>query len=271
MPYLENRGLRFYYEVAGSPAAPPLLIIAGLTDYMAKSQWQVADLARDYHVITFDNRGAGRTSVPPPSYTTADMADDAEAILTELDMRSAHVFGFSLGGMIALNLAIRHPQRVNRLVLGCTTAGGHLLVRPSEQALGAMFSLATSGDKRRDFLDGVRFSLGPRTMETRPELVETLAEIAIDNPQTAEGRAGQIQAVLTHDVADRLPEITGPVLVMHGEQDQIIPLENGRLLAQHLPNAHFIGYSDAGHLFFIEHAERVNRDIRAFLSDNPRD
>ncbi len=266
MPYLDSRGLRFYYETTGDPVAPPLLIIAGLTDYTAKSRWQADDLARDYHVITFDNRGAGRSSVPPPGYTTADLADDAEAVLVAVGVPSAHVFGFSLGGMIALNLAIRYPQRVNRLVLGCTTAGGQLSVWPGEQVLGAVFSPTTTGDKRQDFLNGVRFSLSAHSMETRPELAQTLADIAVDNPQTAEGRAGQIQAVLTHNVVERLSEIAAPTLVMHGEADQIIPVENGRLLAQHLPNAQLITYADAGHLFFIEQAERVNQHIRSFLA-----
>ena len=177
MATIERDQLTIYYETEGDPAAPPLLLISGITDYVRKCDWQRAELARDYFVIAFDNRGGGQSSTPLPGYTTADMAGDAVAVLDAL-------------GIVAAN------------------------------------------------------------------------------PQSPAGYTGQLQAVMGHDVAERLGDIAAPALVMHGADDRLIPPDNGRLLAEYIPGARFILYPDAGHLFFIERANEVNRDIRAFLNDD---
>ncbi len=271
MPFLALRELEFYYETAGDPSAPPLLILSGLTDYTAKCEWQMSALAADFHVITFDNRGAGRSAQPPAGYSLADMADDAAAILDVLGVPAAHVFGFSMGGMIALHFALRHPERVRRLALGCTTAGGRLLVQPEARVIASLATPVTSGDPRQDFYNNLWLSLGERTQDESPVLVERLADLAVANPQTPAGYAGQLAAVLTHDVAGRLGEIRAPTLVLHGAADRFVPPENGRLLAEHIPGARLILYPGAGHLFFIERAAEVNRDLHDFLKKESTD
>lgn len=265
MPTLTINDTPLYYETAGKSDALPLLIITGITDYTAKAAWQMAGLANDFYVISFDNRGAGRSAPIPEGYTTADMADDAAAVLSALGIASAHVFGFSMGGMIALNLALNHPDRVRRLILGCTSAGGAYWARPEARVLHSLINQADSGDPRQDYYDGNWISLSDGFAAERPDVVEQLADISVANPQTPAGRAGQLQAILSHDVAGRLAEIHHPALVLHGDADRLIPPENGRLLAQSLPNAELILYPGAGHLFFVERAEEVNRDIGRFL------
>nr|HMT21756.1 alpha/beta fold hydrolase [Promineifilum sp.] len=247
MPTLTNRQPYIYYETLGDVALPPLLIIAGITDYTAKCQWQASALSDDFPVILFDNRGAGRSETPQPGYTMDDMADDAAAVLDTLDIDSAHVFGFSMGGMIAQHFALRYPQRVRRLVLGCTIAGGALTVQPEEQVVTALMNPLSTGDRRQDFYAGMWISLSDACITGQLDIVERLADLAAENPQTPIGYAGQMQAVLSHDVSDSLDEIHAPTLVLHGEADRLIPPENGRLLAAAIPGARFIPYPAAGH------------------------
>lgn len=269
MPTLTINDARFYYETAGSPDAPPLLIITGITDYTAKTAWQVAGLSADFHVITFDNRGAGRSSPIPPGYTTAAMANDAAAVLDALEIDSADVFGFSMGGMIALNLALNHPRRVRRMVLGCTSAGGPLWVSSDERVLAAFAEPETSDDPRQEYYHRMWMSISDAFVAERPDVVERLADIAVANPQTPEAFFSQLQAILSHDVAARLGDIRQPALVLHGDADRLIPPDNGRRLARGLPNAELILYPGAGHLFFVERADEVNGDIRRFLTTEP--
>lgn len=265
MPTVIIDDIPFFYETAGDPAAPPLLIITGITDYTPKAAWQMADLAADFYVITFDNRGAGRSAPLPAGYTIADMAGDAAAVLSALGIASAHVFGFSMGGMIALNMALDYPERVRRLVLGCTSAGGRLWVSSEERVLQALADPPRSGDARRDFHNGLWKSMSDSFAAEHPEVVERLADISVANPQTPAGQIGQLQAILYHDVVDRLADIRQPTLILHGDADLMIPPENGRLLAEYIHDAELIMYPGAGHLFFIERANEVNQAIRQFL------
>ena len=266
MPTVTADNHSLYYETAGDPSSPPLLIISGLSDYTPKCAWQVAGLAGDFFVVTFDNRGAGRSSPVSPGYSVADMMTDAVAVLDALNISQTHVFGFSLGGMSALHLTLNHPDRVKRLVLGCTTAGGWLTVYPDETVIAALVQPQLSSDRRDDFYNSLWMSASERSIQQQPDLIKALEEISMANPQSPEGYAAQIQALLSHDVADRLGEIQAPTLVLHGEEDRMIPQENGRLLAGHIRGAKLILYPNAGHLFFIEQAENVNRDIHHFLS-----
>lgn len=265
MPVVNLPDHYLYYETSGDPAAPPLFIISGLTDYIAKSAWQINDLSDEYFVIAYDNRGAGRSSSAKPGYTVADMADDAVAVLDALHVSEAYIFGFSLGGMIALNVALNQPEKVKRLVLGCTTAGGRLGIYPHPEIMTSLVNPEKSGDRRQDFFNGAWISVSDRCVDEQPDLLDQLAEIAVANPQTPEDYAAQIQAVFTHDVSDRLREIRTPTLVLHGQEDRLIPPENGRLLADNISGAQLILYPHAGHLFFIERAREVNQDIRTFL------
>lgn len=267
MPFVNLSHHQLYYETSGDPESPPLLILSGLTDYTDKCSWQTQDLSRDFYVISFDNRGAGRSSISDYEYTVADLADDAAAVLEALAIPVADVFGFSLGGMTALHLALNYPSRIRRLIVGCTSAGGRLGVYPDEQVMLSLTRPARSGDRRQDFLNGIWVSVSDRCLSEQPDVVDALANIAVANPQTPQSYQAQIKAVFTHDVSARLGEIRRPTLVMHGAEDRIIPAENGRHLADHIFGAQFILYPEAGHLFFIEKAAEVNSDIRAFLLD----
>ena len=264
MPIVSANGTEIYYETAGSPEAPPLLLITGLTGYAKYWYLQIPAFQEDFYVIAFDNRGAGRSSQPGPGYSMVDMANDTAALLDALDISQTFVFGISMGGMIALNLAIQFPQKVKKLALGCTTAGGPSAVMPDEKVITAM-TVPSSGDLRQDFYNSLWFILAPDTIENDPQLVELLAKHAVKNPQTPIGFMGQFHAITTHDVAGALPDLSVPTLVMHGDLDVLVPLENGRFLAEQIPDAEFKIYPNTGHLFFVEQADSVNGDLREFF------
>ncbi len=265
MPTILINDIDIYYEDQGDPANPPLLIIPGLGDPTAKCVWQSDALADGFRVIVLDNRGAGRSSNPAPGYTTALMADDAAALLDHLGITASNVFGFSLGGMVALNLALRRPDLVRRLALGCTTAGGDLAFSPDDRVMTTMVNPLSTGDRYRDYLDGVWLSCSQSFVDENPETIDRLAEITVRFPQTPEGYVGQLQAVLSHDVAADVGTLDLPVLVMHGDADVLIPLENGLALARGIPGAELIIYPGAGHLFFLEEAEAVNQALQKFF------
>ncbi len=264
MPIVSANGIEIYYETTGSPDAPPLLLITGITGYAKDWFMQVPALQEEFFVITFDNRGAGRSSQPGPGYTMVDMANDTAVLLDALNVPQAFVFGISMGGMIALNLAVHHAQKVKRLALGCTTAGGASAILPDAKVITAM-TVPSSGDLRQDFYNNLWFILAPDTIENDPRLVEQLADHAGKNPQTPTGFMGQYQALATHDVVGALADISVPTLVMHGDLDVLIPMENGRLLAEQIPGAEFKIYPNTGHLFFVEQADPVNGDLLKFF------
>ncbi len=236
MPTITVNEIEMYYETTGSPDAPPLLLITGLTGYADDWFAQVPALQDDFYVITFDNRGAGRSSQPGPGYTMIDMANDTAALLDALHVPQTFVFGVSMGGMIALNLAVHHPQKVQKLALGCTMAGGLAAVVPDQKVLFAL-TAPSSGDRQQDFYNNAWFLLAADTVENDPQLLGKLAEVAAVNPQTLTGFIGQFQAISTHDVTGALADLTIPTLVMHGDSDLLVPPENGRFLAEQIPAA----------------------------------
>ena len=264
MPSAVVNGIELHYETAGRVDAPALLLITGLTGYTDDWFLQVPAFEDDFYVITFDNRDAGKSAQPGPGYTMVDMANDTAALLDVLNIAQTYVFGISMGGMIALNLALHHPHKIKKLALGCTTAGGRSAALPGEKVLTAM-TAPTSGDKLQDFNRNLWFILAPETVENDPQLVSQLAEFAANNPQTSQGFMGQLQAIVTHDAAGAVAGIEIPTLVLHGELDLLIPVDNGRFLAEQIPGAELKIYPNTGHLFFVEQATAVNSDLRDFF------
>ena len=266
MPHAEARGARIYFEVAG--AGEPLLLIPGFGAAIPVYWANLPALSRRFRTIAFDPRGAGRSDAPDGPYTMAQFADDAAAVLDAAGVDAAHVFGTSFGGMIAMHVALRHRARVRRLVLGCSSAGGPGHVAPPPENVARFIA---AGDIT-DPAEAVRSTYFMHYSDGWAAAHDAeLVARARENERlrsTPAGRAGQLAAIQGHDVAGRLGEIGQPTLVLHGGEDGMVPIENGRALARGIPGARLIVYPKGRHVFFAELAEQVNADIAVFLAED---
>ena len=198
-------------------------------------------------------------------YTTKDQADDAAAVLKALDISKAHVVGISMGGFIAIELTLRHPELVDKLVLTATSAGGstHVQASPLFQAmLGSRSAETDPGEIARRTYTAI---MGPGYAESHPTELNRIADTARYKPQKVEGYFRQLQACLGHDASSRLSQIEVPTLVVHGTEDPLVPTENGKNLAAHIKGAKLILYPNTGHIPIIEQAEAYNCDVLEFL------
>ena len=260
MAFIQNQGAKIYWDERGQGA--PVLLIMGLG--LTSDMWHRTRplLESRYRTIALDNRGVGRSEVPPGPYSLATMASDAASVLDAAGDSSAHVFGVSMGGMIAQEFAVQYPSRVRSLILGCTSPGGPHAVRAEPAALEMLTSRATMTVE--EFSDAVlQFIHDPGTPRGRIE--EDLVIRRQWNP-SIEGYLAQLHGIMAWEAYSRLPQITAPTLVIHGETDRLIPPGNSRVIADRLPNAKLVLIPRAGHIFSTDQPEASHRAILDFLA-----
>jgi pimeloyl-ACP methyl ester carboxylesterase len=269
------RDIQMYYEVHGPSRRPakegaPLLLIMGLGANASSWELQVPEFSRDYRVVAFDNRGAGRTDKPLGQYTMAEMADDAAALLDHLDIASAHVFGMSMGGMIAQELALRHSQRVDSLVLGGTMAGGPNAIMAGPELIQQWISTSLL-PLEQAIENGLRFLYSDAFIAANKErLVKRALSMAHLQPP-AYALQRQVMAVIGFNTFERLAAIDKPTLVIAGSDDKVVPAENSRILAERIAGAELLEFQGAGHGFLAERAAETNAAVLDFLSRSAQD
>ena len=262
MPHVRANGINVYYESQGE--GEPLILIAGLGATHHLWELQVPSFARRYRVVTFDNRGAGDSDKPSDPYSIALFADDTAALMDALGIDRAHVYGQSMGGMIAQEFALRHPRRLRCLVLGCTTFGGPNSVLPSPEAAALLSGMPNLPEEQA--VDRVlELFYSPRYRREHAEEARERIQsyFPLRTPPDAYGR--QLMACLTFDAYDRLPQIAAPTLVINGAEDALIPPENSRIMAQRIPGAELVLFPETGHLFFHELPEEADAAVTDFL------
>jgi 3-oxoadipate enol-lactonase len=267
MPYTGAPGFRMEYETHGR--GDPLLLINGLGSDRSEWIFQVPGFAEHFLVITFDNRGVGGSDTPRGPYSTALMADDAAALLAHLGVDRAHVLGVSLGGMIAQEVALRHPDRVRKLVLACTAPGGDGSVRPAPEVL-KFFVLSPGADMQEAIRRVVPFLYSEQYRRDHPEEIEEFVRRRLARPVSPQSNAWQLAAAVGHAAWGRLATIGTPTLVIAGDGDKVVPTVNSRRIAQEIPGAKLVILPGAPHRLFAENAEAFNRVVISFLqSDSP--
>jgi 3-oxoadipate enol-lactonase len=262
--FARNDSVALAYDVRGRGS--PLVLIQGMG--VGRWGWEpVADrLARRFQVITIDNRGIGASDTPPGHYSTRVMADDVLAVLDHAGVQQASVVGTSLGGMIAQELALAHPERVDKLVLVATIPGGP---RSRPMPLGTTYLFAwapflTSQAKLREF---VQMTLGPTTLRRRPKIGRRLAARKLAHPQSESAWRAQTAAGVLFNPLGRQRRITQPTLILQGTADQVVNPDNAGVLAGLLPNARVELFDGVGHLLYWEQPKRFVRVATDFLTD----
>lgn len=264
MPHARHADVSIYYEVHGDPAAPTLVMIRGLARSARFWLDFTPRMKRSFRVVVLDNRGVGRSDKPLRPFSTRTMADDVEAVLDHARIEKAHVFGMSLGGMIAMRFALRHPERVDRLVLGCTTMGGRSAKKIPVTSIAKLLAAG-----RMSFADALEYTapivVSPEFLEERDDIVPAWRAIAVSEPVPLKGSALQLLAAAEHDVHREVHEIKARTLVMTGDADRLIPAENSNRLAKAIPHAELVILPGAGHDFTTEQPERSARELERFL------
>jgi 3-oxoadipate enol-lactonase len=253
---------RFHWESHGS--GDPVLLIHGL-GLSGGAWWRTVDaLAPSMRVITFDHRGIGQSASLTYAYTTEGMADDAVSILDALKIDRVHVYGFSLGGMIAQQVALRHPERVQSLVLGATHSGGRRIAFPDPDVM-AFFGRRAQMPSEEAAWASVPYNYGPRSRAERADRIAEDIERRLQNPFKERAYKAQLLAAALHNCYRRLERIRAPTLVVHGAQDRIIPVANAHMTAEQVPGAQLKILRDAGHLYPTEEPA-VDEAIGAFFA-----
>lgn len=268
MPAVKVGDINISYEVHGK--GDPLVLIPGhASDSQTCYFRQIPGLAKYYCVIAIDNRGSGLSDKPDMPYTMDMMAKDTAELLESIGIRRAHVYGISMGGMIAQHLALCHPGMTASLILAsttCTTSGQHS-VPPDQAVLASFFDTQGTPEERTRKLVPLIFTQGFARKE--PSAVEQFVTLNLKHypPPFVVARHGE--AVMFHDVYDRLPQVQVPALVIGAEEDRLIPVDNSRILASRIPGAEFIMLERVGHALSVEAPEAVNKAILDFLKRHP--
>jgi pimeloyl-ACP methyl ester carboxylesterase len=260
-------GRRLAYDEAAPPgSARTVLLLCGIGSKRQGWYKQLPVLGRRFRALALDYRDVGDSDPATEQYSIEDLADDVVGLARELEIRKASLVGISMGGFISLELALRAPELVDRLVLVVTSAGGASHVSTTPEIMRTLMppegEEMETGEGARRVCSAVA---GPGFAESHPEAIEEFVEIAQHNPMRREAYLRQLVACRAHDVADRLDDITATTLVMHGDADPLVRIENGRYLASNIPGAQLIVYPGVGHIPEVECFEQFNDDLLAFL------
>jgi pimeloyl-ACP methyl ester carboxylesterase len=268
MPKVRVGEVNLHYDVAGK--GEPLLMIMGLG--ASSAAWDpelVTELARTFRVTTFDNRGTGQSDKPDAPYSIEMFADDAAGLLGKLDVARAHIFGVSMGGMIAQEFGLRHAARTATLTLGCTTAGGTHSVPPPPESLKVL-TAPREGVAPEDVIRrGWPLGYTAKYIAENRAVLEAAIPRLLKYPTPPFAFQRQLEGTYTLKTFDRLPQIKAPTLVVTGAQDVLIPAKNSEILAAQIPGAKLHIIPGVGHAFMAEGRDAFLKVFIPFVKSHP--
>lgn len=264
MPSVKVNDINMYYEIHGD--GYPFVSIGGLNHNIYKYHPTYLELlSKNFKTILFDNRGAGKTDQPDIEYSIKMMADDTAGLMDVLNIERAIVLGSSMGGMIAQELILNYPEKVEKLILCSTNCGGSKSVPPSKEIL----QLLTQNTKGMTEEEIIRMALPvlytKEFLKNNVDYIEDYIRRALIIPTNPKAYLRQIGAVIRFNSFKRLKNINTPTLVMHGKKDILVPPQNGEILAGLIPNAKLSLHDNNAHLLFSEETEKVFNRLLKFL------
>ncbi|HMJ36914.1 MAG TPA: alpha/beta fold hydrolase [Baekduia sp.] len=253
MAHLTVQGRELFHQRRGS--GEPLLLIQGMSG--THLSWGDPFLERldGFDVVSYDHRGIGRSARIDDPFSIVDLAEDAAGLLDAVGWESAHVLGISMGGMVAQELALRHPQRIRTLTLGCTYCGGPGSALAPQATIERLSAGMMSGDKELAIRTAFEVNVSA-AFAARDGAYDTFRAMAGALPAPVPVIMLQMQAVAGHDTSARLPSLAAPTLVIHGDEDQMLPVDNGRLIASLVPGARLAILEGVAHMFWWEQSQR---------------
>jgi pimeloyl-ACP methyl ester carboxylesterase len=259
----DSQGVEIAYELQGE--GEPLVLVHGLA-YERHGWGRFSELlARNFRVVLVDNRGVGASDAPEGPYAVSQMADDVLAVLDDAGIERTNLFGVSLGGYIAQELTLAHPERIEKLVLASTAPGGpkaHPMPAAGVEAFGRYPTMEREAGLRLM----VENSLGERGVRELPQLVEEIYAYRLEHAPSVAAWQAQAVAGATYDSHDRVGAIAVPTLVVQGGADNVVDPRNAELLGELIPDARVEILPDRGHLMVWEDSERVAELVTEFLA-----
>lgn len=259
----DSGGVGIAYEVRGD--GEPLALVHGLA-YDRHGWGRLPDLlAERFRVVLIDNRGVGESDAPPGPYSVPQLAADVVAVLDDAGIERTNLFGVSLGGYVAQELALAYPERLSRLVL-CSAAPGGAAAHPMPAAGVEAFGKYPTMEREAGLRLMVENSLGARGVRELPALADEIFAYRLEHAPSLEAWQAQAAAGATYVNDDRVREISAPTLVLAGGADAVVDPRNAELLASLIPDARAVVVPERGHLLIWEDSERVTELVAEFLS-----
>jgi pimeloyl-ACP methyl ester carboxylesterase len=263
MPTIHKNDAEIRYETSGS--GDPLVLVPGFASGAWSWKWQIEPLSENSQVITFDPRGISRSRLTGSGQLSIELiADDVAAILDSIGAKVANILGISFGGFVAQEFALKYPDRTGKLVLASSSFGGKNHVAPEMPVLVAFASTEgmNSAERIRQYLT---MAFTPGFVESDPGTVDEFCRLRGDNAVPESVYLGQLRAAMGFESESRLRQIAAETLMISGDSDVIVPVQNSINLAAAIPNARIEIIAGGGHMAFVEQANEFNRVVGKFI------
>lgn len=268
MPKIRAGEIELYYEEQGEGA--PLLLIPGFGTGLWIWFKQIPAFAEEFRTVAFDQRGIARSDAPDEPVTIRTIADDVAALMKALGVESAHILGASFGGFVAQEFALAHTRMTRSLTLCCTSFGGPRHVPPAPETLQAIASTKGLNTEQR-VRENLLLAFSPAFVENNREEVERVITLRAQNFVPEYAYLHQLQAAMAFNTEQRVSEIKSPTLVLTGDADIIVPMQNSLNLAALIPDARLGIIKGGSHTFFIEQADEFNLAVIDFIKETEKE